>query len=242
MAGWKSASRPVRIAIAVVAILIGLFAMWDGIKDIVGAFGGGARDMDVGGAKIRYEIPKEFCALKPKAFEDFKGKMEKLAPGNVVEAAFVLCDAAAKERMRADEPPEIAFLMVPTETMNRSFPSSKEPLDEVARSMKNNANVLEDQKTLDARLKAMNPNLSLTSNASLGVLNRDEDAVYFGATSVMKLKDTVKKRLSIGAMAIVKGRLVSFYIDGPFEDEQDAVRRLDRTRTYVKSWTQLNRE
>ncbi len=187
-----------------------------------------ASQIDVGGARVDFVPPKGYCELDRKNVQD-AAYMDAMAgamgSGVRILATFAACDQLAVWRkglltfFR-----DYGFLTVARSDERRHLGEARPAIMRaLARELrKADAAAVEDAPQA--------PELGRTDH--LGVLHSDDNAVYYGlVTEVATPEGRVREALELGAMTLIKGKLVSYLLYGEFAGRPSVEAMLGRQRT-----------
>jgi hypothetical protein len=187
-----------------------------------------ASQIDVGGAKVAFAPPKGYCELDRKNAQD-AAYMDAMAGamGSEVRilATFAACDQLAVWRkglltfFR-----DYGFLTVARSDERRQLSEGRPAIMRaLARQLRK----------ADAEAAPDEPQpREFGRTDHLGVLHSDDDAVYYGlVTEVATPEGRVREAVELGAMTLIKGRLVSYLLYGEFAGRPSVDALLGQQRT-----------
>ena len=186
-----------------------------------------ASQIDVGGAKVAFVPPQGYCELDRKnaADAEYLDAMAGAMGSEVrILAAFADCDQLIVWRkglltfLR-----DYGFLTVARSDERRQL-SEGRPV--IMRALAHQLRKADAEATPDKSQR------ELGRTDHLGVLHSDDDAVYYGlVTEVATPEGRVRKSVELGAMTLIKGKLVSYLLYGEFAGRKSVDALLGRQRT-----------
>jgi hypothetical protein len=189
-----------------------------------------ASQIDVGGAKLAFAPPKGHCELDRKVPSD-AAYLDAMAGAMGTEtrilAAFAACDQLAVWRkglltfFR-----DYGFLTVARSDERRQLGEARPAIMRALARELRKADAEGDAGPDGPQAR------ELGRIDHLGVLHSDDDAVYYGmVTEVATPEGRVRESVELGAMTLIKGKLVSYLLYGEFAGRPSVDKLLGRQRT-----------
>jgi len=161
----------------------------------------------IGGVMLSFAPPAGYCLYPPALLTTVVAQQAKINPDNVIHAVFADCgelrqSAATQERIR-----DFGMVMTPKSQIDTNVGSAE--LDRIVGATVDPAVA---KQTLDQRLRGAQSRLRLQTFSSLGMLDRDSHAAYFGY--LFRASDGAGgfDQVCVMALASEKNRLVSYYL------------------------------
>jgi hypothetical protein len=192
------------------------------------AAGAQARQIDVGGATVAFVPPKGYCELDRSNAQDaeYIDSMAGAMGSDVrILSTFAACDQLAVWRkglltfFR-----DFGFLTVARSDERRSVTDGRAS---VVRALAH------ELRKADAEAAEDEPRPGeLGRTDRLGVLHSDDHAVYYGqVTEVSTPEGRMRETVELGAMTLIKGKLVSYLLYGEFAGRRSVDAMLGQQRT-----------
>lgn len=183
----------------------------------------------VGGVGLSFAPPAGYCLYPPALLGTVVAQQAKINPDNVIHTVFASCDqlrdaaGGSKPRIR-----DFGMLMTPKAQLAERIGPAE--LDRIVAGAVDPATMKE---TLDQRLRDAQSRLKLQSFSSLGVLDRDPRAAYFGYLFKASNDAGGFDQACVMALTSTKGRLVSYYLYSDYS--RDARATLNQLLQKVKA-------
>ena len=194
--------------------------------------------IDLGGVSLNFVPPTGFCLFPEPTMETALAAQKRLNRENVVHTIFGDCDQVQSSSTTNARIRDFGMLMTPTSLTGKAI--TRADLDQMVRETVDPAAV---KKTVDRRISEAQARLSMQSFSSLGILDRDDRAVYFGFLSKVHSGDRDFEQASILSMAVIRGREISYCLYSDYSrDPRGALQRLlNRTKQGVGDLADQNR-
>jgi len=217
-----------------------------------GAFGlpdkAAAVDVIVGQTKIELVGPKNFCLLDKKHSLDSQVldlTQQTIQGRNELLAMFADCTRlAAWHDGKADDLGDTFDFQVSLRAKNLN--ASKAAVTDICSTLRKQAT--EISKTVEGlvgsnvkAIKELAGKLEFNSLQIYGILHEDDTGCYFGGIVKLKIEDKVEVLFNVGAVTVVRSRLVFANHGGDSKDESGAKRLLATSRETVAALRARNR-
>ena len=187
-----------------------------------------AGQVDIGGAKIAFTPPAGYCELDRKHVQD-AAYMEAMA-GAMGSEVRILATFAACDQLKVWRKGlltffrDYGFLTIARADERRLLTEGRPVIMRaLAREMRKADAAADDG-------EPQSPVFGRTDH--LGVLHSDDQAVYYGlVTEVATPEGRVREAVELGAMTLIKGKLVSYLLYGEFSGRPSVEAMLVRQRT-----------
>jgi hypothetical protein len=187
-----------------------------------------AGQLDVGGAKVAFNPPAGYCELDRKNAQD-AAYIDAMA-GAMGSEVRILSTFAACDQLQVWRKGlltffrDYGFLTIDRAAERRQLTEERPAIMRaLARELR--------KADADAAMDAPQPAEAFRTDR-LGVLHSDDNAVYYGlVTEVATPEGRVREALELGAMTLIKGKLVSYLLYGEFAGRRSIDALLGRQRT-----------
>jgi len=206
-----------------------------------------AVEVTIGQAKLELVGPKNFCLLDKNNSLDSQvlDLTQRTIQGrNELLAMFADCTRLAAWRDgKADDLGDTFDFQVSLKAKNMN--ATKAALTDVCGAVRKQA--AEISKTAEGlaasnikAIKQLAQKVEFNSLQIYGILHEDETGCYFGGVLKMKVEDRVEVLFNVGAITVVKNRLVFANHGGDSKDEAGAKRLLATSRETVAAFRARN--
>ena len=177
----------------------------------------------IGGTDIAFAPPAGSCLYPAPLLEAIKVQQEKLNPDNMIDTAFADCSELRDTVANQARVVDFGILMTPKSDATRHVDRAAiEAMAAATPDASSDPNGVKEP--LDQRLTGAQSKLALQSFSSLGVVDRDPQAVYFAYLSRAQGADGEYMQACVMAMTATKGRLVSYYLYSDYaKDPRSAI-------------------
>jgi hypothetical protein len=163
--------------------------------------------VDAGGILLKFDPPAGYCLYPADLMSVVLAMHKQTNRDNVVHTAFGDCDQLRSHAQSGARIRDFGIVMTPTSTLGK--PLTRASLDDFAREIVDPAQAREGAAQ---RLREAVSRLDLQSFSSVGVLDRDDNSIYFGFLAKLRAGDETFTQASVLALTIVRSRLVSLYL------------------------------
>jgi hypothetical protein len=163
--------------------------------------------VDAGGILLKFDPPAGYCLYPADLMSVVLAMHKQTNRDNVVHTAFGDCDQLRSHAESGARIRDFGIVMTPTSTLGK--PLTRASLDDFAREIVDPAQAREGAAQ---RLREAVSRLDLQSFSSVGVLDRDDNSIYFGFLAKLHAGDETFTQASVLALTIVRSRLVSLYL------------------------------
>jgi len=163
--------------------------------------------IDAGGVVLKFDPPEGYCLYPADLMSAVQAMHKQANRDNVVHTAFGDCDQLKGRVEAGARIKDFGIVMTPTATLGK--PLTRAALDEFAREIVDPSQL---QKSTAQRLHEAISRLDMQSFSPVGVLDRDDSAIYFGFLSKLRAGDSTFTQAGVLALTIVRNRLVSLYL------------------------------
>jgi hypothetical protein len=163
--------------------------------------------VDAGGILLKFDPPAGYCLYPADLMSVVLAMHKQTNRDNVVHTAFGDCDQLRSHAQSGARIRDFGIVMTPTSTLGK--PLTRASLDDFAREIVDPAQAREGAAQ---RLREAVFRLDLQSFSSVGVLDRDDNSIYFGFLAKLRAGDETFTQASVLALTIVRSRLVSLYL------------------------------
>jgi hypothetical protein len=156
---------------------------------------------------LKFDPPEGYCLYPDDLMAVVVAMHKQTNRDNVVHTAFGDCDqlrAHAESRARIRD---FGIVMTPTATLGKSL--TRASLDDFAREIVDPA---QGRESAAQRLREAVARLDLQAFSSVGVLDRDDSAIYLGFLSKLHAGTENFTQAGVMALTVVRSRMVSLYL------------------------------
>ena len=161
----------------------------------------------VGGVVVSFDPPAGYCSYPAPLFQMIVVQQGKINPDNAIHTVFGKCDQLREAANTQARIRDFGMLMTPRDQLEQTI--DKPALDRIVASAVDPHALRE---TLDQRLRQAQSRMKLQSYSALGILERDQNAAYFGYLFKTGTDAGGYNQACVMALTTVKGRLVSYYL------------------------------
>ncbi len=163
--------------------------------------------VDAGGILLKFDPPAGYCLYPADLMSVVLAMHKQTNRDNVVHTAFGDCDQLRSHAQSGARIRDFGIVMTPTSTLGK--PLMRASLDDFAREI---VDPTQAREGAAQRLREAVSPLDLQSFSSVGVLDRDDNSIYFGFLAKLRAGDETFTQASVLALTIVRSRLVSLYL------------------------------
>ena len=160
-----------------------------------------------GGVLLKFDPPEGYCFYPADLMSVVVAMHKQTNRDNVVHTVFGDCDQLRAHAETGARIKDFGIVMTPTSTVGK--PLTRASLDDFAREIVDPA---QGRESVAQRLHEAVSRLNLQSFSSVGVLDRDDSAIYFGFLSKVRAGEETFTQASVLALTIARSRLVSLYL------------------------------
>jgi len=175
----------------------------------------------IGGVELNFAPPDGYCLYPPALLGTVVAQQARINPDNVVHAVFASCDELRDAQQTSARIRDFGMLMTPKSQIDQNVGPA-----ELERIVAGAADPAAAKQTLDRRLRDAQSRLRLKTFSSLGMLDRDAHAAYFGY--LFRASDGAGgfDQVCVMALATEKDRLVSYYLYSDYSRDARATLNL----------------
>ena len=167
--------------------------------------------IDAGGVVLKFDPPEGYCLYPADLMAVVVAMHKQTNRDNVVHTAFGDCDQLRSRVESGARIKDFGIVMTPTATLGK--PLTRASLDDFARQIVDPG---QSREGAAQRLHEAVSRLDLQSFSSVGVLDRDDNSIYFGFLAKLRANDETFTQASVLALTVVRSRLVSLYLYGDY--------------------------
>ncbi len=163
--------------------------------------------IDAGGVLLKFDPPQGYCLYPADLMAAVLAMHKQTNKDNVVHAAFGDCDQLKTRAESGARIRDFGLVMTPTATVGKSL--NRASLDEFAREI---VDPTQARESVNQRLHEAISRLDVQAFSSVGVLDRDDDAIYLAFLTKLRSGNETFTQAGVMALTIARSRMVSLYL------------------------------
>jgi hypothetical protein len=188
--------------------------------------------IDIGGVTIEASPPPGWCFFSDATFKAVRRRYESIDQKMVVHVFYGDCRQVDANTRTSQMVHDFGSLATPRSYLDRTIDDRRAFLDATAKSIKSRDI---DQTVTSLRDKVNKALLGIQVGEvrSLGVVGRDENAVYSGLLTSLKTTEEKFKQVGILGITAIRGRFLTCYVYADYESEETVSALLARAQAQV---------
>lgn len=163
--------------------------------------------IDLGGVVLAFDPPQGYCLYPDDRMQAALALQKRVNPDNVVHTIFGDCDQLRASTQDGGRIHDFGMLMTPATSMGKDADSAT--LDSFAAQSFDPVKVKE---TAEQRIAQAQVQLGMGSFASVGMLDRENGALYYGFLSRVTAGGDTFDQATVMAVTVIRKRLVCLYL------------------------------
>ena len=163
--------------------------------------------IEIGGVALAFEPPPGYCLYPSALLQTVVAQQARINPDNAIDTVIGNCDELNNAVAKQTRVRDFGILMTPKAELEQDIGAAA-----LAQFVASNEDSTTVRETLDQRLAGAESRLRLSSFSTLGVIDRDRNAYYFGYLSRTKTESGEFDQACVMALTTIKRRLVSYYL------------------------------
>ena len=160
-----------------------------------------------GGVVLKFDAPEGYCPYPADLMSVVLAVHKQTNRDNVVHTAFGACEQLRSHMESGARIRDFGIVMTPTSTLGK--PLTRASLDDFAREIVDPAQARE---SAAQRLREAVSRLDVQAFSSVGVLDRDDSAVYLGFLTKLRAGNETFTQAGVMALTIARSRMVTLYL------------------------------
>lgn len=186
----------------------------------------------IGGVTIQVPLPPGWCVYPDDTLQKVLQAYKSVDQTNEPHVFYGVCEQVDANTRELTRIRDFGYLGTPRDYLDRDVGEPAGFLDEMARTLKSQ-DLNPEASSMRDKLNKARLGLQVGSMRSLGLVGRDENAVYSGFLTTAKTATEKFQQLGVMGVTAVKGRLLFCYTYADYENEDTLNALLARTQAQV---------
>lgn len=204
--------------------------------------------LDVGGTAIRFAPIDGWCIDPPESLAQSLQMLNSTSPQLIAYSTFSDCGEIEAARALNGLVPDGGYIATPKEYLDKDLGENRAAFVKVAaaelRRTGMDEGLSEGQNQVVEALGHKNVDVQFGKTTNLGVVDQDQDAVYFAVIQSVEAtsagRTTSLNRLTVGAITLLRGRVIMLYLWSDNEPDPTLDPVLARCKAQVERLIVLN--
>jgi len=191
-----------------------------------------------GGVVLKFDAPEGYCPYPADLMSVVLAVHKQTNRDNIVHTAFGACEQLRSHMESGARIRDFGIVMTPTSTLGK--PLTRASLDDFVREIVDPAQARE---SAAQRLREAVSRLDVQAFSSVGVLDRDDSAVYLGFLTKLHAGNETFTQAGVMALTIARSRMVTLYLYSDYtKNPRTTLQTLvTKNKASVAAFTSLNK-
>jgi hypothetical protein len=204
--------------------------------------------LDIGGTAVGFAPIDGWCIYPPESQAQSLHMLNKTSPELVALSSFGDCGQIEAARALDGWVEDSGYIATPKEFLHKDFGDDRTAFVKAAAAELRRTNMEESlssaQNQVAEVLRAGNIDVQFGKTTNLGVVDQDENAVYFAVVQNAEANSSTRtaslSRMTVGAITLLRGRSVMLYFSSDYEPGRSLELVLARCKMQVERLIGLN--